>query len=106
MQSGETRSYNLTTLGTTIIPIPKNPNKRLVLKSILINTKGASSNTLTIYDSNETLGANVELKKGTIDTTVLPGNFEYEDLMFNNGIYIVNASGTSADVTVLFADAI
>ena len=106
MQSAETKAYNLKTLGTTIIPVPANPTGKLILKGIVINTKGASSNTLAIYDSNETLGANVELKKGTIDTTVLPGTFEYEDLLFTNGIYIVCASGTAPDVTVLYAPAV
>lgn len=106
MESGNTKAQNITTLGTVVIPLPANPTGKLILKSILIGTKGASSNTLTVYDSNPTLGANAELKKATIDTTVLPGEFDFEDLIFFNGIYIVCAAGTAPDATVLYCSAV
>ena len=74
-----------------------------MLIRIVINTKGASSNTATIYDSTEALGENAELRKGKIDTTVDPGTFEYGFTCFN-GIYIVTAVGTAPDITVVYSE--
>ena len=96
-EASANKTYNITTNGTTILP------GKLVLIRIVINTKGASSNTATIYDSTEALGENAELRKGKIDTTVDPGTFEYGFTCFN-GIYIVTAVGTAPDITVVYAE--
>lgn len=102
-EASANKTYNITTNGVVFIPVPANPTGKLVLQALVINTKGASSNTVTIYDSNLTLGANVELRKGTIDTTVVPGRFEYNIPMFK-GIYIVVATGTAPDITVIYSE--
>jgi len=101
-EASANKTYNITTNGTTFIPIPANPVGKLILIRLVINTKGASSNTATIYDSNETLGEDAELRKGKLDTTVDPGSFEYGFPMYN-GIYIVVATGTAPDITVVYA---
>lgn len=68
-----------------------------VLHGVVINTKGASSNTLKIYDGVSASGTLI----ATIDTTVVPGTFLY-DLAFNIGLTIVIGTGTAADATVLW----
>ena len=67
------------------------------LRSITINTKGASSNTITVYDSASGSGNKVAI----IDTTSLQGTFFY-DAYLMNGLTIVTATGTPADITVTF----
>jgi hypothetical protein len=102
-ESSANKTYNITSLGTTIIPVPSNGNKKLVLIALVINTKGASSNTATVYDSNATIGANAENKKATIDTVNTFGRIEYGIPMYY-GIYIAVATGTPADITVIYAE--
>lgn len=74
-----------------------------MLVAIIINTKGGSSNTATLYDSNSTLGANAELKKAKIDTTAYAGRIDYGIPLYN-GIYIVVATGTAADISILYRE--
>ena len=102
-EASANKSYNLTSLGTTIIPVPTNGNNKLVLIALVVNTKGASSNTATLYDSNATIGANAENKKATIDTVNTFGRIEY-GIPIYYGIYIVGATGTPADITVIYAE--
>lgn len=83
--------------------MPANPTGKLILISLIINTKGGSSNTITIYDSNATIGENPANRKATIDSTVAPGAFLYNLAMFN-GIYIVSKTGTAPDITVVYAE--
>ena len=92
----DNKTYNITTIGTTILP------GKFVLVRIIINTKGASSNTATIYDSTEAIGANAERKKGKLDTTANVGTIECGFTCFD-GIYIVVATGTAPDITVVYA---
>ena len=103
-EASANKTYNITANGTTFIPIPANPAGKLVLVRLVINTKGGSSNTATIYDSNETIGANAEKRKGILDTTANVGSIEYGFPCFN-GIYIVVATGTAPDITVVYAEA-
>ena len=102
-EASANKTYNINQNGVTIIPVPSNPSRKLVLLRIIVNTKGASSNTATIYDSNATIGANSDYKKGAVDTVNTTGNIEYGFPMFN-GIYIVVAAGTAADLTVVYAE--
>lgn len=97
------KTYNITANGTTFIPVPANPAGKLVLVRLVVNTAGASSNTATIYDSNETIGENPDNRKGTLDTTTGVGAIDYGFPIFN-GIYIVLATGTAADITVVYAE--
>ena len=69
---------------------------------IIVNKKGASSNIATIYDSTEAIGANSERRKGSIDTTDRVGSIEYGFPVFD-GIYIVTATGTAPDLTIVYA---
>ena len=69
-----------------------------VLRRIVINTKGSSSNTLTIYDNTSGSGTTI----GIIDTANgVSGHFEY-GVNFSTGLTIVTANGTAADVTVIY----
>jgi len=93
----DNKTYNITTNGTTILP------GKLVLIRIVVNTKGASSNTATIYDSTEAIGANAERKKGELDTTSAVGNVEYGFICYD-GIYIDVNTGTAPDLTVIYKE--
>lgn len=67
------------------------------LHAITVNTKGASANVATIYDSLTATGQVI----GIIDTTAGPAALPY-DLAFSIGLTIVTATGTAADLTVTF----
>lgn len=98
------KKHNVTTNGVVVIPASNNPeNSKLLLCRININKKGASSNTATLYDSNETLGADPERRIGTIDTTAQIGSLDY-DLILKEGIYLVVETGTAPDLTILYKE--
>lgn len=67
------------------------------LHLITINTKGASSNTLTVYDNTAGSGTVIAV----IDTTVAPGPFGF-NCTFQTGLTLVSATGTGADLTVSY----
>lgn len=69
-----------------------------ILRRAVINTKGATSNVLTIYDGTTTGGALI----ASIDTVnAVGGAFDYE-LPFTTGLTFQLAGGTAADITVIF----
>lgn len=68
-----------------------------VLHHITINTKGASSNTLKIYDGLTAAGTLL----ATVDTTIGVGTFLY-DMKFLTGLTVVMATGTPADITIMY----
>ncbi len=69
-----------------------------VLRRIVINTRGGILNTLTIYDNTTATGAVI----GVVDTSVAEaGAFDYE-LDFTTGLTVVLASGTAADITIIY----
>ena len=96
-EASANKTYNITTNTVTIIP------GKFVLIAVVVNTKGASSNLATIYDSNSTIGANAQNKKATIDTVNTFGRIEYGFPCYN-GIYIVTSAGTPSDITVIYAE--
>ena len=67
-----------------------------VLHSIVINTKGAAANTLTVYDN--TTGSGTVL--AVIDTVNLSTNALLYDVAFTTGLTVVSATGTGADLTI------
>lgn len=69
-----------------------------VLIGVVINTKGATANTLTLYDSL-THGTGTVI--AVIDTTSTIGALAY-NLAFATGLSASIAAGTSADVTVVY----
>jgi len=83
---------NISALGTTNVKSGAG-----ILRRIVINTKGAGSNILTVY--NNTAGSGTII--ATIDTSDKISNIEY-GLSFSVGLTIVNATGTSANVTVIY----
>ena len=87
-------SYShINTTGTTTVKSGSG-----ILRRIVINTKGSSSNTLTVYDNTSGSGTTIAV----IDTVNgVSGHFEY-NAAFSTGLTIVNASGTSADFTVIY----
>jgi hypothetical protein len=68
-----------------------------VLKRIVVNKVGASSNTCTIYDNTSGTGTII----ATIDPVHTQIVFEY-DVVFNTGLTIVTATGTAADLTIVY----
>lgn len=68
------------------------------LVRVVINTKGASSNKMNIYDGVDANGTFV----GSIDTTAAVGNIEY-DLILNKGLFInIPNVGTAPDATIIY----
>lgn len=98
-EASANKTYNITTNGITQIPVPANPRRKLVLIALVVNTKGASSNTAIIYDSATT----EENKIGTIDTVNTFGRIEY-GIPIYNGLRIVTATGTAPDITVIYSE--
>lgn len=68
-----------------------------VLKRIVVNKDGNTSNTCTIYDNTSGTGTII----GTIDPVNAQIVFEY-DVVFNTGLTIVTATGTAADLTIVY----
>lgn len=66
-----------------------------LLGIITINTKGATANTATVYDSLAGSGTVIAV----LDTTVAAQSFFY-NVVCNIGITVVTATGTAADITV------
>lgn len=87
------RYTNLAANGTAVVA----PNS-CKLKRVVINNQGASSNTLTIYDNASAGSGNVV---ATIDTTEVKDTLEYGVIM-KNGITVVMATGTAADLTIIW----
>ena len=83
---------NINATGTTTIKSGAG-----ILRRVVINTKGTGSNTLTIYDNTSGSGTVI----ATIDTTDKTANIDY-GLAFSTGLTVVDATGTSADITVIY----
>lgn len=67
------------------------------LKRVVINTSGGTSNTLTLYDNTSAAAPVI----ATINTTATGGAFEF-DLDFSSGLTAVLATGTAADLTIVY----
>ena len=103
-EASANKTHNITSNGTVILPVPANPTQKLVLIRIVVNGKAGTGGSCVIYDSNETLGANGDLKKATLDTVnAAIGNIEYQFPVFN-GIYLVIGGGTPPDLTLVYAE--
>lgn len=83
---------NITTNGNTIVP------GSFELVALVINTKGASSNTAKIYHG---ITANAQNVIATLDTTVNADRFDY-GIPCSDGILIVTAAGTAPDLTLVY----
>ena len=69
-----------------------------ILRRVVINTKGTGSNTFTIYDNTSGSGTVI----AAIDTANgVSCHFEY-NVAFSTGLTVVDATGTSADITVIY----
>lgn len=86
---------------TTVVFTPQvtNQNSGAVLHTITINTKGASANTLSVYNNTSAVAADLI---AIIDTTSGVNSLFY-DVICNQGITVVSATGTGADFTVTWA---
>lgn len=69
-----------------------------VLHSITINTAGASSNLVTVYDGTSTAGAVIAI----INSTIAQAPIRMYDTKFSVGLYIAIATGTAPDITVAY----
>lgn len=67
------------------------------LVAVNINTKGATANTLDIFDNTAGSGTKI----GHWDTTVQPQSF-YLECSFAIGLTVVIAAGTAADITLTY----
>lgn len=83
---------NITTNGNTII------SGNIELIALVINTKGASSNTAKLYTG---LTADPQRVIATIDTTTDAERFDY-GLPCIGGFLLVTATGTAPDATVIY----
>jgi hypothetical protein len=69
------------------------------LNAIVIGTKGASSNTMTLWDgSNAEPGSILTV----IDTTANVGTIDFKNIQLRTGLKIVTATGTAPDALVIF----
>ena len=66
------------------------------LHTITINKSGASSNTISVYDATSGTTSPIAV----IDGTATAGNTLLFDINFINGLRIITATGTAADITV------
>ncbi|MGH9208640.1 MAG: hypothetical protein ACRD1G_19165 [Acidimicrobiales bacterium] len=69
-----------------------------VLHAVVINTRGATGNLLTLYDGASTAGSVLAV----IDTTAAVGSLRF-DAAFLVGLFAVLAVGTAADLTIAAA---
>ena len=92
MDNSANKFKNITTNGNTIV------DESVELVALVLNTKGASSNTAKIY-----LGTVVDPQNviGTIDTTVTPDRFDY-GIPCPSGVLVVTATGTAPDITLIY----
>jgi hypothetical protein len=91
-EASANKYYNITTNGDTLI------EGRIVLIRIVVNTKGGSSNTATLFD-----GTDSSDKVGTIDTTITERVIEY-GIPLLNGLKITTATGSAPNLTVIYAE--
>lgn len=70
-----------------------------VLRAICINTKGASANTASVYDATSGT-SNIFAVLDTVNTP--PAGCLQYDAAVSNGIRIITATGTAADMTVMY----
>lgn len=85
---------HITTNATTIVSgVPAK------IKAVVINTKGATANTCTLYDNASAASGNVI---AVIDTTSAIGELPYHGLNTTKGLVAVTASGTAADLTIIW----
>lgn len=68
------------------------------LDSIVINTTGATANTITVYDNTAGSGTKI----ATIDGTTASGTRIIFNVKVSTGITVVTASGTAANITVVY----
>lgn len=88
--AGAFNGTHLSALGTTTLK--SGPG---VLHRLVINSKGASGNTVTLYDS--TSGSGTVL--AVVDATQNVVSLAY-DVNFITGLTAVVAAGTAADITI------
>lgn len=88
--AGAFNCTHLNALGTTTLK--SGPG---VLHTLVLNSKGASGNTLTLYDS--TSGSGTVL--AVVDATQNVASLTY-DVNFTTGLTAVLATGTAADVSL------
>lgn len=99
MSAGASYKYKHLAANTTGVIV--SPNALVVLGKVTINTKGASANLLSIYDTNTTASTSSSNLVAAVDTTANVGYIDFDSVM-NTGIVAVLATGTAADLTITF----
>lgn len=87
------QGYHIATNSTFVIKIGPT-----TLHSVVVNSLGAASNTVTIYDNTAGSGTIIGIISAS---TGGPGTLRY-DVDLSMGLTIVVASGTAADITVVY----
>ena len=104
-QTAQAISYNATTypapqsytnIATNTTTVVKEGQG--VLDAIVINTVGASANTITVYDNTAGSGTKI----ATIDGTLAGGTRIIYNVAFGTGLTVVTATGTAANITVAY----
>lgn len=70
-----------------------------ILHKVVVNTKGASANVLTLYDTS---GTTTTSPIAVIDTVNINSQALIYDLAFASGLAYALATGTAADVTIVY----
>lgn len=68
-----------------------------VLHTVSINTKGATANTVTLYDNTAGSGTVIAVVDTTLGIQTL-----FFDVVFQTGLTAVVATGTAADLTIAY----
>lgn len=92
MDNSANKFKNITTNGNTVV----SGSNELV--ALVINTKGASSNTAKIYQG---VTDDPQAVIGNINTTVDPGRWDF-GIPCPSGILVVTATGTAPDITLIY----
>lgn len=101
LQSQEYNFTHLSANGTTVVftPVTGVGSSYAILHSIVINTKGASANTLAVYNDVSAVAGN---QIAAIDSTNAAIGAILLDVKCTLGITVVLATGTAADITVVW----
>jgi hypothetical protein len=96
--AGDNGAYLHVNQNTLAAGAAVNANPGAVLKRVVINTVGATSNQLTLYDGTSTSGKVVAVVNTT--NAAVP-SLDY-NAVFSGGIWYTLLAGTAADLTFIF----
>lgn len=96
LSTSENSLANITTNASTAVKTSAG-----VLHYVVINTKGAASNTVTVNNAANCNAGTAQTTVATIDSTVDVTSLRY-DASMSSGICVVTATGTAPNLTVVY----